>query len=202
MYVTRHSVISDPRLIDGLWTLYRRAYVRVAQDTPTHEMLDHDEFLSQLRTETNRFWIVWDDGRPVGMALISTDVRATRWLSEVYFEHHFPERFRAGLIHYVVWVTIDPAYIAGGAVNVLARQALSLEAREGALLVFDTPELHQPADTGGAAALMIRLARMVGDAELLPLTTQRYFAVDFAAPGTNDSCDVAAPITVDAYLSR
>lgn len=202
MYVTRHSTISDPQLIDGLWTLYRRAYVRVAQETPTHEMLDHDEFLSQLRTESNRFWVVWDDGRPVGMALISTDVRATRWLSENYFEHHFPERFRAGLIHYVVWVTIDPAYVASGAVNVLARQALSLEAREGALLVFDTPELHQPADTGGAAELMIRLARMVGDAELLPLTTQRYFAVDFAVPGTNDSCDVAAPITVDTYLSR
>lgn len=202
MYVTRHSIVSDPQLTDGLWNLYRRSYARVARETPTHEMLEREEFVDQLRSGTNRFWVVWDDGRPVGMALISTDVRATRWLSETYFEHHFPERFRAGLVHYVVWVTIDPSYVAQGAINVLARQALSLEAREGALLVFDTPEVNQPGDTGGAAELMIRLARMAGDAELLPLSTQRYFAVDFAAPGTNDSCDVDEPVTVDAFLSR
>lgn len=202
MYVTRHSAVTDTRLLDGLWTLYRRSYVKVARETPTHEMLDRDEFVTQLRAETNRSWVVWDDGRPVGMALISTDVRATRWLSETYFEHHFPERFHSGLVHYVVWVTIDPSYAAHGTVNVLARQALSLEAREGALLVFDTPDVHQPHDGGGASELMIRLARMVGDAELLPLSTQRYFAVDFAAPGTNDSCDVDEPISVDAFLSR
>jgi hypothetical protein len=56
---------------------------------------------------------------------------------------------------------------------------MAVEAREGSLLVFDMPEENQPNATGGAAELMRRMARMVGEAELLPLTVQRYYALDF-----------------------
>jgi hypothetical protein len=70
---------------------------------------------------------------------------------------------------------------------VLARQALALESRDGALLVFDTPEINQPGEQGGAAELMLRMARMVGEAQLIPLTTQRYFAVDFAPEVQNEA---------------
>ena len=180
MYVTRHSEITDQRLHDDLWTLYRRAYAPVARLSPTHEMLDREEFSDQLRSANNRVWVVWDESRPVGMALITTDVRATRWLNEDFFADHYPDRFRSGRVHYVVWVTVDPSHAARGALMVLARQALSVESRDGALLVFDIPEIHQPNDNGGGAALMLRMAQMVGDAQLVSLTTQRYYAVDFA----------------------
>jgi len=180
MYVTRHSEITEPRLHDDLWMLYRRAYAPVARLSPTHEMLDREEFGEQLRSANNRVWVVWDESRPVGMALITTDVRATRRVNEDCFADNYTDRFRAGQVHYVVWVTIDPSHAARGALMVLARQALSVESRDGALLVFDVPEVHQPHDDGGGAALMLRMAQMVGEAQLVPLTTQRYYAVDFA----------------------
>ncbi len=63
----------------------------------------------------------------------------------------------------------------------MARQAMAAEAREGALLVFDMPEENQPKAEGGAAELMHRMARQVGGAELVPLTVQRYYALDFAS---------------------
>lgn len=183
MYVTRHSEIIDQHLHDDLWTLYRRAYSPVARLSPTHEMLEKDEFSDQLRSANNRVWVVWADSRPVGMALITTDVRATRWLNEDFFADNYPERFHNGRVHYVVWVTIDPSHAAQGALMVLARQALALESRDGALLVFDIPEIHQPQDDRGGAALMLRMAQMVGEAQIIPLTTQRYYAVDFAPTG-------------------
>lgn len=180
MYVTRHSEIVDPVLIGRLWSLYSRSYVRTARETPTHEMLERPEFREQLASAVNRVWVVWDDSAPVAMALVSTDVRATRWLSEGYFAEKFPDKHREGRVHYVVWVTVDPGYVDGSAVALLARHALAAEARDGAFLVFDTPEINQRGDTGGAAELMIRLARLVGEAQLVPLSTQRYYAVDFS----------------------
>jgi len=179
MHVTRHSQIIDPRLLDQLWTLYVRAYLPMAQDTVTHEMLERPEFVAQLTLETNRAWVVWEGSRPVAMTLIATDVRSTRWLSELYFEKHFPERMKAGQVHYIVWAVVDPDHVATGAVIHLGKQALAAEAQDGALLVFDTPESNQPKETGGSAELLIRLARMVSEAELLPITVQRYFAIDF-----------------------
>lgn len=184
MYVTRHSEIRDADLMARLWALYARSYVRTARETPTHEMLDREEFRDQLASAVNRLWVVWEDAMPVAMALVSTDVRSTRWLSETYFEAQFPERYRAGEVHYIVWVTVDPSYTDARAATLLARHALATEARDGALLVFDTPEVNHGRSTDGAAELLLRLSRLVGDAELLPLTVQRYWALDFA-PATN-----------------
>jgi hypothetical protein len=66
-------------------------------------------------------------------------------------------------------------------------------ARDGALLVFDIPELHQPAAKGGAAELLFRMAKLVGDVELLPLSTQRYFALDFAKLPTTEVDQLSSP---------
>ena len=180
MFVTRHSPVTDPVLREQLWDLYQHAYVGVAARAVTHEMLDHLEFNDQLGDSTNRVWVVWDDTVPVAMTLVATDVRRTRWLSEQYFRVYFPDHFSAGRVHYVVWAVVDPAFTTRGASMFLARQAMAAEAREGSLLVFDMPEEHQPNPGGGAAELMYRMAKMVGGATLLPLTVQRYYALDFA----------------------
>ena len=180
MFVTRHSPVNDPRLREQLWTLYRRAYAKTAEDAVTHEMLERWEFDEQLADATNRAWVVWEGELPIAMTLVATDVKRTRWLSELYFKKHFPDKFKAGKIHYVVWAVVDPSWTTRGASMFLARHAMAVEAREGALLVFDMPQDNQPHETGGAAELMSRMARMVGEATLIPLTVQRYYALDFS----------------------
>ncbi len=179
MFITRHSPASDISLRDQLWTLYRRAYIKTVEMTVTHEMLDRLEFDDQLLDVTNRAWVVWDDTRPIAMTLVSTDVRRTRWLSEHYFRTNFAEKFERGQVHYVVWAVVDPGFVARGASIFMARHAMTMEASEGSLLVFDLPETNQPNAEGGAAELMLRMARMVGEAQLITLTTQRYYALDF-----------------------
>lgn len=197
MFVTRHSPVNDPRLREQLWTLYRRAYAKTAEDAVTHEMLEKWEFDEQLGDSTNRAWVVWEGELPIAMTLVATDVKRTRWLSELYFKKHFPEKFRAGRIHYVVWAVVDPSWTTRGASLFLARHAMAVEAREGSLLVFDMPQDNQPNETGGAAELMSRMARMVGEATLIPLTVQRYYALDFSPMSTmtDDGTDVANATT-------
>lgn len=192
MFVTRHSPVNDPRLREQLWTLYRRAYAKTAEDAVTHEMLERSEFDEQIGDSTNRAWVVWEGELPIAMTLVATDVKRTRWLSELYFKKHFPEKFRAGRIHYVVWAVVDPSWTTRGASLFLARHAMAVEAREGSLLVFDMPQDNQPNETGGAAELMSRMARMVGEATLIPLTVQRYYALDFSPMSTmtDDGTDV------------
>jgi hypothetical protein len=179
MFITRHTRLGDVELRDRLWVLYRRAYA----NNPLHpftELVNRSEFDDCLLNSTNRVWVVWEEDRPMVMTLISTDITSTRWLNPDYFRTHFAERMRKGLVHYVMWVVVDPDVELRGANIALAKEALAAEAQDGALLVFDLPETHQPSDEGGAAALMLRMARMVGEADLLPLSSQRFFALDFA----------------------
>lgn len=179
MFITRHTRLGDVELRDRLWDFYRRAYA----NNPLHpftELVNRSEFDECLLNSTNRVWVVWDGERPVVMTLISTDITSTRWLNAEYFRRNHADRMRRGLVHYVMWVVVDPDEEVRGANIALAKEALAAEARDGALLVFDVPEAHQPTTEGGAAELMLRMAKIVGEVRLLPLAAQRFYALDFS----------------------
>lgn len=181
MFITRHTRLGDVELRDRLWTFYRRAHAANPL-SPFTELVNRSEFDESLLNSTNRIWVVWENNQPVVMTLIATDISSTRWLNVEYFRRHHAERMRKGLVHYVMWVIVDSSVAVRGANIALAKEALAMEARDGALLVFDLPEDKQPGDDGGAAELMLRMAQMVGEVSLVPLAVQRYFALDFTAP--------------------
>jgi len=169
-------------LSDKLWQLYAASYEGLADVAVTREMLFRSEFDETIADPSNRLWVLWDDNSPVGMTLVATDIGSTRYLSRQYFEHHYPDHMRRGAVHYIMWLVVHPAHAARGALVRLAREGMALEAADGALLVFDSPEVNQPDITGGFAAMAARSARFVaGPAPVHHLETQHYFAIDFAA---------------------
>ena len=181
MFVTQHRGVSDPSLIDRLWEHYERCYRHTAEQAPTREMFFRHEFDDLLRDATNRTWVVWEGNQPIGSTVIATDFAATRYLSRAYFETHYQQQTLDQRVHYILWVVIDQAWGAKGALARLARESLAVEAAEGALLVFDAPASNQEGDTGGLAEIMSRMAAMVSRGTAVDLVTvQRYFAADFA----------------------
>ena len=124
-------------------------------------MFFRSEFDAAISDSTNRLWVLWADDEPVAMVLIATDIAATRYLSQPFFERHFTDHARRGAVHYILFVVVHPRYAAKGALTRMARDVLGTEAAEGVLLVFDSPEINQPRDDGGVALMMERLANMV-----------------------------------------
>ncbi len=182
MFVTRHNAAVERGLLERLWDLYELSYRRTAEESASREMLFRSEFEAAIADSTNRLWVLWADDEPVAMVLIATDIGATRYLSRPFFERRFTDHSRRGAVHYILFVVVHPRFAAKGALTRMARDVLGAEAAEGVLLVFDSPEINQPRDDGGAALLMERLANMVtSGAPLLPLDVSRYYGIDFAA---------------------
>lgn len=182
MYVTRHNAAVDRGLLERLWDLYELAYRRTAEESASREMFFRSEFDSAIADPSNRLWVLWSDDEPVAMVLIATDIATTRYLSGPFFERRFTDHARRGAVHYILFVVVHPRFVAKGALTRMARDVLGTEAAEGVLLVFDSPEINQPHDEGGAALLMERLANMVSSgAPLVPLDVSRYYGIDFAA---------------------
>ena len=200
MFVTRHTHVVDTVLAEKLWQLYELAYGGLSEQAVTREMLYRSEFDSTIADPTNRLWVLWDDNMPVGMSLVATDIGSTRYLSRAYFELHYPDHMRRGVVHYIMWLVIHPAHVAKGAIIRMAKEGLALEASEGALLVFDSPEMNQPGVTGGFAEMMSRLSKAVSaGAPVRRLETQHYFAVDFSA---HTDSDATRPLVVPMSLRR
>jgi hypothetical protein len=182
VFVTRHTNVVDAALAAKLWHLYEVGYAGMPEQAVTREVLYRTEFDAAIADPTNRLWVLWDDTAPVGMVLVATDIAATRYLSRAYFEHHYPEHMRRGAVHYIMWLVVHPAHTAKGSLIRLAKEGMALEAADGALLVFDSPEIHQSSLEGGFAEIATRSARSVaGPAPVHHLETQHYFAIDFAA---------------------
>lgn len=181
MYVTRHSNITDRSVTDALWDLYQRGYESIAEVDITREMLFRHEFDEVLADPTYATTVVRvDDGRPVALATLASDISVTRYLSVPYFRRTHPERLAQGRIHYVMWVVVDPEYRAGRAAWHLARAGLAPEVEQGTLLVFDLPESNQPEERGGGAEFLYRVARSIADVQLESFGVSRYYALDFA----------------------
>jgi hypothetical protein len=198
MFVTRHNAVVERGLLERLWGLYELAYRRTAEEAASREMFYRSEFDSAIADSTNRLWVLWADDEPVAMVLIATDIAATRYLSQPFFERHFTDHARRGAVHYILFVVVHPRYAAKGALTRMARDVLGTEAAEGVLLVFDSPEVNQPQDEGGVALMMERLAKMVvSGAPLLPLDVSRYYGIDFAATSAYVEAQEPEPARVE-----
>lgn len=181
MFVTRHSNVTSPELREKLWNLYELAYRPMATEAVTRETFYRHEFDELLSDPSNRLWVAWQDQDPVAAAMIATDIAATRYLSRAYFDHHYPEHSLRSVVHYILWIVVHPAHVAKGTLVRLSKEAFALEADEGALLVFDVPQVHQPTEVGGFAEMMHRAGNMVSPGtEVSQIEVQRYFVADFA----------------------
>ena len=130
MFVTRHNSVVERGLLERLWDLYELAYRRTAEESATREMLFRSEFDSAVADSRNRLWVLWADAEPVAMVLIATDIGATRYLSQPFFERHFTDHARRGAVHYILFVVVHPRYAAKGALTRMARDVLGTEAAE------------------------------------------------------------------------
>jgi hypothetical protein len=188
MFVTQHTGVWDRALLDRLWSLYVIAYEPMAEAAVTNELLARREFDEVLRDASYRIWLLWDGEEPVAMCVIATDITRSRFLSTAYFEARYPTQLRNGTVHYIYWLVVHPIHAAKGAIIRLAKECLALEAHEGALLVFDTPETNERSNGGGFTRMMERLAKMVGaPAPVQLLEVQRYYAIDLSTARQRDA---------------
>ncbi len=199
LYITQHSNVTDPIVLDDLWNLYSAAYRRIAAADISREILFRSEFDAVMADPTYKTVVVRDDGAAVAMITIATDIGSNHYLSHSYFEHRDPDRLAQGLVHYVMWVVTHPEHQGRRATFELARGSLTPESHLGALLVFDLPQSNQPNQHGGGAELFHRLAQMVGPVTLQTHGGSRYYALDFAPVDAGAATETSdgAPVDVE-----
>lgn len=195
MYITRHAGVTNMSLIDQLWELYVLSYEKIAEQDITRETLFRHEFNEVMADSTYRTTLVHgDDGVPLAMSVVATDIGVTRYLSVPYFRRRYPQRLADGRIHYVMWAVIHPDHQATRVRFELGRAGMAQAAEDGVLLVFDLPESNQPEEGGGGAEGLRRLARTMAEVQLESFGVSRYYALDFAPQ--DDESPVPDPAVV------
>ena len=208
MFVTQHSGVWDRDSARPVVGLYEAAYEPMAEAAVTRELLLRTEFDEVLRDSTFRIWLLWEGEDPVAMCVIATDITRSRYLSTPTSRRTIPTHVRNGTVHYIYWLVVHPVTRPVARSSGSPRNASAVEAEDGALLVFDTPETNERSAKGGFAQMMERLAKMVGaPAPVQLLEVQRYYAIDLSAARVQRDAplyefELTASVTVDDATAR
>lgn len=176
---TAKGYVEDLPCVDGklarrFLVLYRSAFAPLERLAPARQGLTDDEFLDQMAAGAVVKFIAWDqDGEPMAMAFMATDLTIVPWISPAYFEARFPDHFARGAVYYFGALLVSPAHQGGPWASMVLDAAVRRVKSASAVAVFDCCQHNA---TRRLPELIARRARCHADLGTEELPPQRYFA--------------------------
>lgn len=120
------------------WEMYRVAFEPLRRMAATRHVMYEDEFMDAMQDGRLEKLVAFDrSDRPLGMALLTRDLRAIPWISPEFYADRYPEATARGEVTYVGFILVDPA-VQGGLVfhQLVHRLSLPIAAESG-VVAFD-----------------------------------------------------------------
>lgn len=131
------AVVPD-RDVAVAWPLYRAAFEPLRSRSATRHVMEEHEFTAAMRDPRLEKLVAYDrDDRPIGMALLTRDLRAIPWISPEFFAARHPEATARGAVTYIGFVLVDPALQGGMLFSKLVHRLHAPIAAEHGVVAFD-----------------------------------------------------------------
>ena len=93
MTIQQHDKILDAQKQNELWIFYHELFAPVNENSPLAQSLDRRRFMSWMKSSrASKFLATDENGKLIGLAIISSDLRHDPLISIPYFKKHFPRR--------------------------------------------------------------------------------------------------------------
>jgi hypothetical protein len=165
--------------IATFYPLYTTAFDPIRTRAAARHMLTAEEFEAEMTDERIDKYVVWDDdGVPVAMTTLATDLSAVPWISPEYFAARYPEQLARGAVYYLGYTLVDPGHAAQGVFQLMSNAVERRSAEARAVLAFDVCAYNDARDVGR------RIGRLAGSGEwsVDAVDTQTYYAAAFIEP--------------------
>ena len=130
--------VLEPDAIGICWAMYRDAFEPLRARAATRHVMYEDEFGEAMRDPRLEKLVGTDrSGRPIGMALLTKDLRAIPWISPEFFAERYPEATARGAVTYVGFVLVGPAHQGGLLFSKLVQRMSAPIAAERGVVGFD-----------------------------------------------------------------
>lgn len=139
MQLSTHDVLSGALRESG-WRLYRSAFDELRTTAVQRHLMTRPEYDQVTADPRVTKYVVVDRGRSArmcGLATMTNHLGAMPLISPEYFEHRWPERYRARTIWYVGFVAVDPDYQGTGVFATIVGTMCRLVADAGGVAALD-----------------------------------------------------------------
>jgi hypothetical protein len=119
MKVTVERVMSEAA-IAVFYPLYVVAFDPIRTRAAARHMLTAEEFEAEMADERIEKYVVWDDnGEPVALGTLATDLSALPWISPEYFAARYPDQSARGAVYYLGYTLVHPQHAKQGAFQLM-----------------------------------------------------------------------------------
>jgi hypothetical protein len=167
----------DEQTVIALYSLYLGAFGPLSTLAAARHVLTVEEFAAEMADDRIEKYVAWtDEGTPVGITTLATDIAAVPWASPEYYAAAYPEPFSRGAVFYLGFACVakDRRYLGGYQLMCHAVARRLAEAR--AVCGFDTCAHN---DESGVTRSIVSLGR-AANMTLERRDTQTYYALVFA----------------------
>lgn len=122
----------------AFYRLYARAFAPLRTVAAARQELTREEFLDEMQDVTVLKLVArGDDGRPLGLATLATDLSCVPWISPEFFTLRYPSHAARGALYYVGCILATREARGGGTVATLIDAITRRVVDDDAICLYD-----------------------------------------------------------------
>ena len=183
--VERPIVITHETYIDGenaeaLWDAYRENFAPLAELAILQHLFTRDEILSELANPDILKIVCWQDGRPVGLGMVTNVLEAVPQISPEFLRAKYPEHAARQAIYFGILVMVSPRVRGRTIFGRIYTELWQVPAKAGGVLAFDVCEFNRT--LFDADALADRIAAQFPRANVGIVDRQTWYVAELPEP--------------------
>ncbi len=167
---TEHHI--DDELRGRLLGMYEESYDALRRMSPVRQYYERHELVEALVDSRMLKFILWEDNRQVGFAVVTTELQLVPWIEVAFYEDMFPVQYRERKLYYFCGFCIDASEQGEGRARELSKWIINHVAPRGVALFDSSHLINEP-----IVALVTSEGVKQLEIEHRELGTQHYHAV-------------------------
>jgi hypothetical protein len=179
MKITIESTVGTDA-IELFYDLYVAAFAPLQTNAAARHMLSFGEFIEEMTDPRIDKYVAWDDdGEPIALTTLTTDLTAVPWISPHYFAARYPEHHDRGALYYLGYTLVRPDRERSGVFARIAARIVRRLTEERAVCAFDVCGYNDGTHQIGRS--IANLSRSL-DMSMDTVDVQTYYAASFRGP--------------------
>jgi hypothetical protein len=171
----------EPAMAAAYFRLYRETFGALETLAVARQLLHEHEFLEEMRDPRVHKYVAWDDqGEPIGMSTLTSDLETVPWISPGYFAHHFPEHTARRAVYYLGFTLVDHRRRQSRVFRAMVERIVERLVAERAVCAWDICAHND--DLLGLNDNIDRILSGCADVTVVPIDRQTYYAGTFHGP--------------------
>ena len=165
---------------ERLWESYHANFEPLESLAILQHLYTREEMLAEFANPRIHKIVGWQDGTPVGLAMVTNSLDEVPQISPRFLRERYPEHARRDAIYFGILVMVSPGHRGMTLFNRLYLELWQIPARNGGVLVFDICDFNRT--TFDTDTLTRRIADNFPHSSVGVLDRQTWYVAELPEP--------------------